>query len=324
MLPVTILTGFLGSGKTTLLNRILTENHGRKIAVIENEFGEAGIDNQLLVQNSGEQIVEMNNGCICCTVRGDLVRILGELWDRRIAGDIDFERVIIETTGLADPAPVAQTFYVDPEVAEHYYLDAIITVVDAVHADMQLNEHHECQEQVGFADRILLSKCDIANPAMVDNVETRLRRINARAPITRSDFGKANIDDILDIRAFDLDAILQIEPDFLSDVSHEHDDDISSFVFRDQRAFDLESLRGLFEILMQAYGKDMLRYKGVLHVDGHSSRILIQGVHMIMMDVVGEPWQDERRENTLVFIGRDLPKDLFLEGLKRCLVENSR
>lgn len=179
--PVTILTGFLGAGKTTLLNRILTEHHGQRIAVIENEFGETGIDNELLVQ-ADEQIVTMNNGCICCTVRGDLVHILGELSDRRESGEIHFERVIIETIGLADPAPVAQTFFIEQDIAENFKLDAIVTVVDAVHAHQQLQEHHEAQEQIGFADRILLSKRDLQKAEVVADLETRLRAINPRAP----------------------------------------------------------------------------------------------------------------------------------------------
>lgn len=242
LIPVTILTGFLGSGKTTLLNRILKEQHGHKIAVIENEFGEAGIDNELLVQEEGEQIIEMNNGCICCTVRGDLVRILGELAARRKNGSASFERVIIETTGLADPAPVAQTFFVDEEISQTYLLDAIVTLVDAKHAMAQFDEHHEAQEQVGFADRILLSKTDLVSVDEVRALERRLLRMNARAPITAAHFGQAPIDQLLDIRGFNLNAILEIEPDFLTDVDHEHDDDVSSFVFRAERPFDAARL----------------------------------------------------------------------------------
>ncbi|MEN9596212.1 MAG: hypothetical protein RL236_646, partial [Pseudomonadota bacterium] len=220
--PVTILTGFLGSGKTTLLNRILSEEHGQRIAVIENEFGEAGIDSDLLIQGE-EQIVEMNNGCICCTVRGDLVRILGELAEKRENGELNFERVIIETTGLADPAPVAQTFFVEQDIADCYLLDAIITVVDAKHALTQLEHCHEAEEQVGFADRLLLSKTDLITAEEIEIIEARLRAINARAPIAHVHFGETDITEILDIRGFNLDAILDIEPDFLEDVSHEHD-----------------------------------------------------------------------------------------------------
>lgn len=221
-IPVTILTGFLGAGKTTLLNRILSEFHGQRIAVIENEFGAAGIDNELLIQE-GEQIVEMNNGSICCTVRGDLVRILGELSAKRAAGAIHFDRVLIETTGLADPAPVAQTFFVEEDIARRYRLDAILTVVDAKHGPRQVDEHHEAQEQVGFADRILLSKTDLVTENQVNALSSRLRAMNSRAPIQRVYFGQTDLHNILDIRGFDLDEILKLEPDFLEDVNREHD-----------------------------------------------------------------------------------------------------
>ena len=216
LIPVTILTGFLGSGKTTLLNRILQQPHGHRIAVIENEFGEAGIDNELLVQDRDEQIIEMNNGCICCTVRGDLIRILNDLRGRRESGDLKFDRVVIETTGLADPGPVAQTFFLDDEIAEYYLLDAVITVVDAKHGDKQLDEHKEAVEQVGFADRILLSKVDVTPEAEREKLRQRLVRINPRAPIKPVNFGNADIADILDIRGFNLNAILEIDPEFLT------------------------------------------------------------------------------------------------------------
>ena len=242
LIPVTILTGFLGSGKTTLLNYILKQPHGHRIAVIENEFGEAGIDNELLVQDRDEQIIEMNNGCICCTVRGDLVRILGELVAKKDAGTLHFSRVVIETTGLADPAPVAQTFFVDEDIGQRYLLDAIVTLVDAKHAPAQLDEHHEAQEQVGFADRILLTKTDLVNPESLVALRQRLTRMNPRAKISEAHHGVAAIDDLLDIRGFNLNAILEIEPEFLSDVSHEHDDDVTSFVFREERPLDLERM----------------------------------------------------------------------------------
>ena len=238
--PVTVLTGFLGAGKTTLLNRILKEQHGHRIAVIENEFGPEGIDNEILVEETREQIVEMNNGCICCTVRGDLVRILGELHDKKQAGQLQFDRVIIETTGLADPAPVAQTFFVDEDIAQHYRLDAIVTMVDAKHAPQQLDEHHEAQEQVGFADRILVTKTDLAAADEVAALRQRLVRMNPRARIAEARHGVAAVDDLLDIHGFDLNAILEIEPDFLTDVEHEHDDDVTSFVFREKRPLNLE------------------------------------------------------------------------------------
>ncbi|OAI07884.1 CobW family GTP-binding protein [Methylomonas methanica] len=318
--PVTILTGFLGAGKTTLLNRILSEDHGKRIAVIENEFGEAGIDNELLVQ-ADEQIVTMNNGCICCSVRGDLVRILGELSDGRESGELQLDRVIIETTGLADPAPVAQTFFIDENIAENYKLDAIITVVDAVHAHQQLQEHHEAQEQVGFADRILLSKTDLQEPEIVADLESRLRAMNPRAPIKHVHFGKTELRDILDIDGFNLDDILKIEPDFLEDVSHEHEDDISSFVFRTNRELDAARILAFLNIMIRDYGNDLLRYKGILNIAGCAEKVIYQGVHMLMTETFGNPWQaDETRESSMVFIGRNLPKEDMLEALASCRV----
>jgi G3E family GTPase len=318
-IPVTILTGFLGSGKTTLLNRILSEPHGGRIAVIENEFGEAGIDNEILVQDGDEQIIEMNNGCICCTVRGDLIRILGTLSGKRRAGTLKFDRVVIETTGLADPAPVAQTFFVDESIAGDFTIDAVVTVVDAKHASQQLDEHHEAQEQVGFADRILLSKTDLVAAAETDALIQRLRRMNPRAPIKAVHFGKTDLADILDIKGFDLTAILEVEPGFLDEGSHTHDDEVGAFVWRDPRPLDQEKLELFLDLLAQTYGRDMLRYKGVLHIEGAPTRIVLQGVHMLMGSDLGKPWKKgEARESVLVFIGRKLPRSLFEKGLALC------
>jgi G3E family GTPase len=318
LIPVTILTGFLGSGKTTLLNYILKQPHGHRIAVIENEFGEAGIDNELLVQDQGEQIVEMNNGCICCTVRGDLVRILGELAAKRKAGTVKFDRVVIETTGLADPAPVAQTFFVDEDVIQNYMLDAIITLVDVKHAQQQLDEHHEAQEQVGFADRILLTKTDLVSSAEVQALRQRLSRINPRASIAESHKGVAALEQILDIRGFNLNAILEIEPDFLSDVDHDHDDDITSFVFRESKPLDLEDIEDFLSSIVQVYGPQLMRYKGILNIVGVDKRIVFQGVHMLMGSDLGSPWaKGELRESKMVFIGKDLPRDVLEKGLRR-------
>ena len=317
-IPVTILTGFLGSGKTTLLNHILHEQHGHRIAVIENEFGEAGVDNELLVQDAEEQIVEMNNGCICCTVRGDLVRILGELAQRH--RQQPFERVIIETTGLADPAPVAQTFFVDSAIQDRYRLDSIVTVVDAMHGPDQLTRHHEAQEQVGFADRILVSKTDLVPEQAVIGLFQRLRGINPRAPVSRVMFGKADVAALLDVRGFDLDAILSIEPAFLEDVTHEHDDAIASFAWRDRRPFDLERLEVFLDGVIRLHGADLLRYKGVVHAAGEDHRLVFQGVHMMMTGSPGRRWtRGETRESILVFIGRNLPVDLLHMGLEQCV-----
>ncbi len=316
--PVTILTGFLGAGKTTLLNRILTEEHGQRIAVIENEFGEEGIDNDLLFQGE-EQIVEMNNGCICCTVRGDLVRILGDLSEKREQGQIHFERVIIETTGLADPAPVAQTFFIEEAISEYYLLDGIITVVDAKHGLKQLDEHHEAQEQVGFADRLLISKTDLVHADSVADLQARLRSINARAPISQAHFGVADIGEILDIRGFNLNTILEIEPDFLDDVSHEHDANISSFVYRTDKALDAARIMNFMQIMVRDHGNDLLRYKGILNIQGCDKKVIYQGVHMLLTETFGKPWKNgEIRESVMVFIGRNLPKEKMLGALDSC------
>ena len=325
MVPVTILTGFLGSGKTTLLNRILKEQHGQRIAVIENEFGEVGIDNALLVQDRGEQIIEMNNGCICCTVRGDLVRILGELQAKREAKQLDFERIIIETTGMADPGPVAQTFFMDEDIGNYYLLDSIVTLVDAKHADKQLDDFREAQEQVGFADRILLSKTDLISAGDEEQLKARLVKINPRAPIKPVHFGETPLDEVLDIRGFNLNAILEIEPGFLEEEDHEHDDAVHSFVFRADEPFDGVKLEEFLSGMIQVYGPDLLRYKGVLWLAGNDNRVVFQGVHMLMGGDIGKPWgSQEKRASVMVFIGRKLPEDLFIQGMKQCLVSQAQ
>jgi G3E family GTPase len=354
--PTTILTGFLGAGKTTLLNRILREEHGLRIAVIENEFGQENIDNEILVQDSGEQIVEMNNGCICCTVRGDLIVALTNLAQKRAAGEIAFDRVVIETTGLANPGPVAQTFFVDEEVGAHYMLDAVVTVVDARHAMDQLDRHEEAQRQVGFADKILLSKLDLADAAEVEELKMRLKRINPRAPISTSDFGRAPIAEVLDLRGFNLNDKLELDPDFLRadeddhdhdhhDHDHDHDhaceehghvhteacshnhhhahhsDDIAAFVFKSERAFDPERLDQFLGSMVQVFGPSMLRYKGVLSMQGADRKVVFQGVHQIMGSDLGAKWEaGEIRGSKMVFIGKNLPKDVFIQGLEQCLV----
>jgi G3E family GTPase len=350
LIPATILTGFLGAGKTTLLNRILHEPHGYKIAVIENEFGEENIDNEILVRDSNEQIVEMSNGCVCCTVRGDLITALGELARKRRDGSLQFDRVVIETTGLANPGPVAQTFFMDEEVATDYLLDGVITVVDASHAMHQLDTFEEAQRQAGFADRMLLSKTDLVSGDQISALETRLKRINPRAPLLHADFGKVAIAEILDIRGFNLNDRLDIDPDFLKAESHEHDhacddhcdhhdhdhahhhhehshhngshtDDIAAFVFRSDRAFDPARLEEFLGSLIQVYGPRMLRYKGILWMAGASRKVIFQGVHQTMGSDLGAQWAEtESRGSKIVFIGQNLPKGIFIEGLEQCLV----
>ena len=319
MVPVTILTGFLGSGKTTLLNRILKEDHGHRIAVIENEFGEIGVDNEI-IETGEEQIVEMNNGCICCTVRGDLIRILGTLKEKRDEGRLKFDRVVIETTGMADPGPVAQTFFTDEEIGNYYLLDSIITLVDAKHAPKQLDEFHEAQEQVGFADRILLSKTDLVSQDETETLSKRLKRMNPRAPIKKVHFGDAPIGEVLDIRGFNLNAILQLDPEFLVDSHHEHSDEVESFVFRSDKPFDGQKLEQFLSGMIQVYGPDLLRYKGVLWMKGNPRRVVFQGVHMMMGGDMGKPWaKGEKKQSIMVFIGKKLPKDIFIAGMEECL-----
>ncbi|MEC4719023.1 GTP-binding protein [Noviherbaspirillum sp. CPCC 100848] len=352
LIPATILTGFLGAGKTTLLNRILREPHGHRIAVIENEFGEENIDHEILVQDSREQIVEMSNGCICCTVRGDLIVALGTLAQKREAGELDFDHVVIETTGLANPGPVAQTFFMDDEVAGHYLLDAVVTVVDARHAMSQLDEHEEAQRQVGFADKLLLSKTDLVDKDAVAALGARLKRINPRAPISKTDFGKVPISEVLDLRGFNLNDKLEIDPDFLSDEEHahahhdhehEHDhacgehcghdhahhdhhhahhsDDIAAFVFRSDRPFNTSRLDEFLGGVVQVFGPRMLRYKGVLWMEDADRKVLFQGVHQMMGTDIGAKWAEgEVRGSKMVFIGKNLPKESILQGLEQCLV----
>jgi G3E family GTPase len=320
LIPVTILTGFLGAGKTTLLNRILTEQHGEKIAVIENEFGETGVDNDILVKDAKEQIVEMNNGCLCCTVRGDLVKILGDLSKKRRQGKLKFDRVIIETTGLANPSPVAQTFFIEPSVHDQYLLDAIVTVVDAKHADRQLDQHDEARAQVGFADRILVSKTDLVDEEKSKSLMERLRRMNPRAPQEKVHMGKADIKDILDIRGFNLSSVLEIAPEFLTSDHHEHDDDVKSFVWKDPRPMNMEKIETFLSLMAQNYEQELMRYKGVLNIQGEPRRMIFQGVHGMMGGSPGKPWAPgEARESVMVFIGRGIPRRLFEEGLAYCI-----
>lgn len=342
MVPVTILTGFLGAGKTTLLKRILSEYHGRRIAVIENEFGPESIDNDLLVQDSDEEIIELSNGCVCCTVRGDLMRTLNDLRAKRQAGQLNFERVIIETTGMANPGPVCQTFFMDDDIAEYYRLDAVVTVVDAKHGMETLDAQPEAQKQVGFADRILVSKKDLVTEAEYQALRERLVRINPRASITPVHFGEADLKAIIDISGFNLNSILDIDPEFLDDEHpdaahdhdhdhvhdehcghdhhHHHDDEIGAFVFRSNKPFDPARLEEFLGGVVQVYGPDLLRYKGILYMKGLNRRMLFQGVHMMMGAEPGKPWTSSDKPSTkMVFIGRKLPQEIFTRGLEQCL-----
>lgn len=346
LIPATILTGFLGSGKTTLLKRVLSEAHGQKIAVIENEFGEENIDNDILVTEVKEQIIQMSNGCICCTIREDLRTTLRDLAEKKRKGEIDFERVVIETTGLADPGPVAQTFFMDDEVAEQYLLDSILTLVDAKHAAQQLNDRQEARRQVGFADQIFISKSDLVSKDEVEALIHRLKHMNPRAPQRIVHFGDVKIDEVFDLRGFNLNAKLDIDPDFLKDDHdhhhhdhehgehcdhpshqheghghhHHHDDDVKSFVFRSEKAFDPAKLEDFLGAIVNIYGPRMLRYKGVLYMKGTERKVIFQGVHQLMGSDLGPKWEEgEQRHSKMVFIGIDLPSDIFLQGLEQCL-----
>jgi G3E family GTPase len=321
--PVTVLTGFLGSGKTTLLNHILTAQHGKRVAVIENEFGEVGIDDALVL-NAEEEIFEMNNGCICCTVRGDLIRILGNLMKRRDR----FDQILIETTGLADPAPVAQTFFVDDEVASQLRLDAIVTVVDAVHLITHLDDdkpagtENEAVEQIAFADRIVLNKVDLAmGEADLLGVEQRIREINGLAPILRTTFGNVDLDAILDVGAFDLDRVLEGDPEFLDpNAEHQHDLTVTSVGIEAEGEVDERKLNTWIATLLRERGVDIFRCKGILAIKGAPSRYVFQGVHMLLDGQTDRPWQtDERRTNRLVFIGRNLDRAQLELGFRACL-----
>jgi len=343
LIPATILTGFLGSGKTTLLKRVLSEAHGQKIAVIENEFGEENIDNEILVADTQEQIIQMSNGCVCCTIREDLRTTLSDLAARRRKGELDFERVVIETTGLADPGPVAQTFFMDDEIAESYLLDSILTLVDAKHAEQQLDTRQEARRQVGFADQIFISKTDLVTPEQADALVHRLKHMNPRAPMRKVHFGDVSIAEVFDLRGFNLNAKLDVDPEFLTgdghghahdhDHDHEHgehcdhphhhhhDDDVKSFVFRADKPFDPAKLEDFLGAIVQVYGPKMLRYKGVLHMKGSDRKVIFQGVHQLMGSDLGPKWAPgEKKESKMVFIGVDLPRDILRQGLEQCLV----
>ena len=319
--PVTVLTGFLGAGKTTLLNYILTEQHGKRIAVIENEFGEVGIDDAIVI-DAEEEIFEMNNGCICCTVRGDLIRILGNLMRRKDK----FDQILSETTGLADPAPVAQTFFVDDEMAAQLKLDAIVTVVDAKHLLPHLDEEkpegveNEALEQLAFADRIVLNKIDLADDDELSEVESRIQEVNPLAPIIRTQHGKVNLDAILDVGAFSLDRVLADDPEFLDpDAEHQHDLTVTSVGIEVEGDLDLERLNDWLGNLLRTKGTDIFRSKGILSIAGMEERYVFQGVHMLLDGQPNGTWGQEERRNRLVFIGRNLDRESLEKSFRSCL-----
>ncbi len=313
--PVTVLTGYLGAGKTTLLNRILTYEHGKKVAVIVNEFGEVGIDNQLVI-DADEEIFEMNNGCICCTVRGDLIRIIGNLMKRRHK----FDHLVIETTGLADPAPVIQTFFVDEDMRDKIALDAVVTVVDAKHIQQHW-EADEAQEQIAFADVILLNKTDLVSPQELDELESKIKAMNGMTKIYRTQNSELSMDALLGVQAFDLDRALEIDPEFLNETAHEHDETVKSFAIVESGALDGEKLNNWLGQLLQTKGVDIFRMKGILNIAGESDRFVFQGVHMLFDGKPDRPWKEEEtRKNELVFIGRNLDEAKLREDFKQCLV----
>ena len=345
--PVTVLTGYLGAGKTTLLNRILSEDHGKRYAVIVNEFGEIGIDNDLIV-GSDEEVYEMNNGCICCTVRGDLIRVVAGLMKRQATAGRGFDAIIIETTGLADPAPVAQTFFVDEDVRAKTILDSVTTVVDAKHIELRLDDSREAREQIAFADQIILNKADLVDEADLVRIEARLRRLNPLAPIQRSVRSDVPLDTVLGRGGFDLSRILEIEPEFLrpahGEAGHVHDehcghddhdhaghdrhahdhgghviDDIRGVSLRLDRPVNGEKVTRWLNELLQAQGPDILRAKGILDVKGEDRRLVFQAVHMLLEGDFQRPWRDqEPRYSRMVFIGRNLDEAALRRGFEAC------
>jgi G3E family GTPase len=312
--PVTVLTGYLGAGKTTLLNRILTHEHGKKVAVIVNEFGEVGIDNQLVI-DADEEIFEMNNGCICCTVRGDLIRIISNLMKRRDK----FDHLVIETTGLADPAPVIQTFFVDDEVQTQANLDAVVTVVDAAHI-AQHWEAEEAVEQIAFADVILVNKTDLVTEAELQVLEEKIRAMNAIAKIYRTRDAQVEMDSILGVNAFDLGNALKIDPEFLNETAHEHDETVHSIALVESGEVDGDKLNRWLGVLLRDHGPDIFRMKGILNIAGENCRFVFQGVHMLFEGRQDRPWRgNEIRKNELVFIGRNLEAMGLEQGFRKCL-----
>jgi len=345
-IPVTVLTGYLGAGKTTLLNRILSEPHGKRYAVIVNEFGEIGIDNELVV-GADEEVFEMNNGCICCTVRGDLVRILDGLMRRKGK----FDAIIVETTGLADPAPVAQTFFIDENVGRRTKLDAVVTVADAKWLNERLKDAPEAKNQIAFADVILINKTDLVSPEELSEVEARIRGINPYAKVHKAEHAKVPLNAVLGRNAFDLDRILDLEPEFLGSenddhhhhhhdhkhgdhahdhahahthggLKHYHDEEMQSISLHTDRPLDPDKFFPWVQDLVQKEGPNILRCKGILAFKDDDERFVFQGIHMILDGDHQRPWKtDEKRESRIVFIGRNLPGKMISEGFESCITK---
>jgi G3E family GTPase len=335
LIPATVLTGFLGAGKSTLLRRVLSEPHGRRIAVIENEFGPENIDSEIIVSGGDEQIIQLSNGCLCCGIRDDLRATLSDLAKRRRTSEIAFDQVVIETTGLADPGPIAQTFFLDPDIAACYRPDAILTLVDAKHAMGQLDTRGEARRQVGFADRLFISKADLVDETELASLSARLWRMNPRAPQSMVAFGRLPLSEIFDVGGFNLSPDLELEPKPKArcdhgDHEHEHgqvhhhhhdDDDVKSFVFRSERPFHGIRFGQFMNTMVQSHGPALLRYKGVLNMAGQDRKVIFQGVHQLMSHHVGASWRpDDQRQSRLVFIGLDLPQSLMMRSLEQCLV----